>query len=286
MQQVGTVKSLWRYPVKSMAGEAVASATLWARGLRGDRRWVLRDTVTGELWSARNHHPIATLSARYPSAPLGEASTTIEITLRDGTTVTSAAPDVSARISAAIGHPVTLEPIHDESDAAFYRRLPRTEEQMLPYLVEQFGREGPHELPPLDAFPPETMEFVSSPGVYHDVASLHVLTTGTLAHMASRNPTSLWDERRFRPNVVIDTGAATGLVENGWVGRTLVVGDARIGVTMPAVRCAFTTLAQYGLPKDVKILRTIVQEGNHCLGTYNSVAGTGALKVGDAVYLD
>jgi uncharacterized protein len=55
---------------------------------------------------------------------------------------------------------------------------------------------------------------------------------------------------------------------------------------MPAVRCAFTTLAQVGLPKDVKILRTIVQAGNHCLGTYNSVAGTGTLQVGDAVWLD
>jgi uncharacterized protein YcbX len=285
MEQVGTLKALWRYPVKSMAGEPVDSATLWRRGLRGDRRWVLRDEVSGELWSARNHHPIATLGARYVASPTGEESAHVDITLPDGSVVRSDAPDVSARISAAVGHRVSLQPIHDEADPAFYRRLARTEEQMLPYLVEQFGREGPHELPPLDMFPPETMEFVASPGVYYDVAPLHVLTTASLAHMAAANPGSTWDPRRFRPNLLIDTGGASGLVETGWVGRTLVIGSAKVGVSMPAVRCAFTTLAQAGLPKDVKILRTIVQQGDHCLGTYNAVAGEGALRVGDPVYL-
>jgi uncharacterized protein YcbX len=37
--QVGIVSGLWRYPVKSMAGEALASADLSWAGLAGDRRW-------------------------------------------------------------------------------------------------------------------------------------------------------------------------------------------------------------------------------------------------------
>jgi uncharacterized protein len=36
---VGVVSGLWRYPVKSMAGEALASADLSWAGLAGDRRW-------------------------------------------------------------------------------------------------------------------------------------------------------------------------------------------------------------------------------------------------------
>ncbi len=37
--QAGIVTGLWRYPVKSMAGEALASAELSWAGLAGDRRW-------------------------------------------------------------------------------------------------------------------------------------------------------------------------------------------------------------------------------------------------------
>ena len=37
--QVGTVRGLWRYPVKSMAAEPLTSAQLSWAGLAGDRRW-------------------------------------------------------------------------------------------------------------------------------------------------------------------------------------------------------------------------------------------------------
>jgi uncharacterized protein len=37
--QVGIVSGLWRYPVKSMAGEALASTDISWAGLAGDRRW-------------------------------------------------------------------------------------------------------------------------------------------------------------------------------------------------------------------------------------------------------
>ncbi|MFN2464119.1 MAG: MOSC N-terminal beta barrel domain-containing protein, partial [Candidatus Dormibacteria bacterium] len=36
---VGRVAALWRYPVKSMAGEALAVADVSWHGLAGDRRW-------------------------------------------------------------------------------------------------------------------------------------------------------------------------------------------------------------------------------------------------------
>jgi uncharacterized protein YcbX len=39
--RAGIVSGLWRYPVKSMAGEALATADLSWAGLAGDRRWAL-----------------------------------------------------------------------------------------------------------------------------------------------------------------------------------------------------------------------------------------------------
>ena len=45
-RRVGRVVGLWRYPVKSMAGEALAEADISWNGLAGDRRWAcIRDGV-------------------------------------------------------------------------------------------------------------------------------------------------------------------------------------------------------------------------------------------------
>jgi uncharacterized protein YcbX len=42
--EVGRVRELWRYPVKSMAGEALPTADVSWHGLAGDRRWAfIRD---------------------------------------------------------------------------------------------------------------------------------------------------------------------------------------------------------------------------------------------------
>jgi uncharacterized protein YcbX len=44
--QVGRVVGLWRYPVKSMGGEALSTAEVSWQGLAGDRRWAfIRDGV-------------------------------------------------------------------------------------------------------------------------------------------------------------------------------------------------------------------------------------------------
>lgn len=46
-RQVGHVVGLWRYPVKSMAGEALAGVDVSWHGLAGDRRWAfVRDGMT------------------------------------------------------------------------------------------------------------------------------------------------------------------------------------------------------------------------------------------------
>jgi uncharacterized protein YcbX len=38
-RQIGVVGALWRYPVKSMRGEALDIASITQRGVAGDRAW-------------------------------------------------------------------------------------------------------------------------------------------------------------------------------------------------------------------------------------------------------
>jgi uncharacterized protein len=47
--QVGSIAALWRYPVKSMQGEALEAAAI------GDRAYAIREVATGFISSAK--HP-------------------------------------------------------------------------------------------------------------------------------------------------------------------------------------------------------------------------------------
>ena len=75
----------------------------------------------------------------------------------------------------------------------------------------------------------------------------------------------------------------TGKVEGEWCGRELRVGEARIQIEMPVVRCVMTTLPQDDLPKDASVLRTIVWESGQNVGVYASTVEQGRVRVGDPV---
>ena len=51
---VGTVQTLWRYPVKSMLGDSPQRLDVEARGIRGDRAYALWDHDSGRVASAKN----------------------------------------------------------------------------------------------------------------------------------------------------------------------------------------------------------------------------------------
>ena len=51
---LGSVVSLWRYPVKSMMGEELNATYVTERGLLGDRAYALIDPSNGKIASAKN----------------------------------------------------------------------------------------------------------------------------------------------------------------------------------------------------------------------------------------
>ena len=55
---LGSVVSLWRYPVKSMMGEELNTADLTGRGLLGDRAYALIDVATGKIASAKDRKSV------------------------------------------------------------------------------------------------------------------------------------------------------------------------------------------------------------------------------------
>lgn len=91
------VVELWRYPVKSLQGERLESATVGTDGFEGDRRFAIHDVETGLGLTARREPELLFASARR----LEDGG--VEIALPGG----SVARD-DAALSAWLGRPVEL----------------------------------------------------------------------------------------------------------------------------------------------------------------------------------
>jgi len=128
---------------------------------------------------------------------------------------------------------------------------------------------------------------VTSPlGTFFDAFPLHLLTTASLREIAAHNPGADFDVRRFRPNILIESeDSVSGFVEADWRGREIAIGDSRIALTIPTMRCVMTTLEQQGLRKDSTVLRTIVRDADQNLGIYANVAQSGKIALDDPVTL-
>ena len=117
-------------------------------------------------------------------------------------------------------------------------------------------------------------------GVSHfDSGPIHLVSSASLDWLRSRLPGSRIDERRFRPNIVIEAAEP----ERSWIGRTLQISEVRLRVTDPTERCGMTTFAQSDLPFDPKILRSIAQEADQLFGVYAEVVRPGRISRGDPV---
>jgi uncharacterized protein YcbX len=273
------VASMFRYPVKSMLGEAIDRSDVGERGFLGDRTFAVVDEATGKVASAKNPRRWGRLlecRAEFVHQPIaGAALPPVRITMPDGATAVSTDPDVDDRLSAFLDRRVRLD-----SDAP---ERP---------MMEQYR-------PAIEGFPETSDETVVdeamalvAPNTYFDAAPLHFVTSATLERLSALEPASVFSARRFRPNVVVEVAGVAGFPENDWVGHTLAFGDVRASIFLSAPRCVMTTLAQTDLPNDRGVLRAIARHNRFdipglgpsaCVGVYALVAAAGTATVGQAV---
>jgi len=209
---VGAVAGLWRFPVKSMGGERLEQAELTEHGLVGDRAYALIDANTGKVVSAKSVKLFPDLfncRAAFVEPPRsGGELPPVQITLANGTSVTSDCSDVDRVLSAYFRRDVTLaraapddftidqyHPDIEDVDPAGYRDT-FVEQKLGSAFFAQAGLPSPL---PADSF--------------LDLFPVSVLTTSTLEQLSELRPQSRFDQRRFRMNVIVDTEEG-GFVEN------------------------------------------------------------------------
>lgn len=248
------VLAIWRYPVKAMVGELLDAVEIGLAGCAGDRRWVVADADTGERIANKRGPTHAALRACRAEV-LDDSGAELPLRVTLPDGSALEGRDIKAAVSELLGRSIRLEPF--EGDAA--------------------ARLG-------------------APAAYHDFAPLHVMTTRTLAHLHAVAPESDWDVRRFRPNLVLDDGAQPGsFSEDALYGRRMrAASGLELRIELPTPRCVVPTRATEELPRDPRVLRTVVEQHRidlgpfgrpGCAGAYAVVASGGRLAVRDTLTL-
>jgi uncharacterized protein len=239
--------------VKSLQGEDVVSAEIEADGLRGDRRWGIRDETTGKVLTGR----------RAPHLLFASAVTAVDglpvITLPTGVTCHGPGEATDAALSAWLEMPVRLVSSvgAPAGRAEFFADATDDTSEALEWTM------------PVDRFV--------------DAGPLLVLTTASLRTGARLYPEGHWHLRRFRPNLVVDA-AAEGWLEDDWCGqRTLRIGAVQLRPDEPCVRCTMVTRPQPGLDEDREIFRTLARHHRGLFGAWTTVSIGGTVRVGDPV---
>src|ERR1051325_9242649 len=166
--RIGTIKRIWRFAVKSMAGEQLEVCTVGMRGIPGDRGWAIRNGTTGGLATASRFPLLMQCSARYREPPVNGFIPHADMQLPDGVQIGTDLVEVNARLTELLGKPVS------------HCQLNGSEEQT-------------------------SIQLASARGTYFDVAPIHVLTSASLEEMRRLHAGADWDVRRFRPNFFVET---------------------------------------------------------------------------------
>ena len=268
--EVGSVVSLWQYPVKSMMGEELNATEVTERGLLGDRAYALVDSSDGKVATAKNPRKWPRLfdfrATFIEPARAAAKVPPVRIALPDGTTVTSDQGDLNQILSKALNREVALRAARGGAVNA---------EEYWPDMDGLDHRDT-------------VTDFTLPEGTFFDCAMVHLLTTATLDRLRELYPQGRFEVRRFRPNIVVQLASdEKGFAENAWVGHTLAIGTAvRLNITGPCGRCVMTTLAQGDLSKDPGILRTAAQHNQVNVGVYAAVARGGSIRRGDPARIE
>jgi uncharacterized protein YcbX len=245
--KIGEVAALWRYPVRSLRGEKLDALEVALGGVVGDRAYGIADPEIGELVSS------AQGKRRWRGL--------VTLSARFDGVPPEDGPAPPAVLETPDGRAVRT----DESDID--ARLTEIVGRPAKLSTKQAVTEGRMKEP-------------------YGHAPIHLLTTASLAAFTRHYPSSRFEAERFRPNLLLDTGALEGFVESQWIGRVLAVGhDLRLVVKDHCVRCVMTTLAQGDLPQDPAILQVVNETNKTHAGIYADVTRPGVMKIGDPVVL-
>ena len=259
MGVIGTIDSLWRYPVKSMRGEELEEMFVGYPGVYGDRLFAFKTSAgpagfpyfTGReqrqmiRYRARFRHPEK--AARPINLPEAESNGAAPLSAdREELMIDVETPDGSVF---AIDDPALADQLRASLDEKHELTLLRSERALV------------------------------------DCGPLSLFSVQTVRKLGEETGVAV-DKRCFRANVYLDLASCDAFAEDEFVGRQLRLGSkAIVFIVKRDGRCMMITLDPDTAEKTPAILKTVAQAHEGKAGVYAAVVSEGMVRKGDPVEL-
>jgi uncharacterized protein len=259
VKAVGTVESLWRYPVKSMGGEMLTESFVGFSGVYGDRCYAFKNS------GARKGFPYLNANVqqqmllyrpkfRYPERAAKPPNLIEAMSIAPGATPANAEPeDMTLDVVTPSGAVVAIDN---------------------PALIEMLGEglRGENHL-----------TLVRSDRALTDCRPVSLISLQTIRQIEEEMGRPV-DKRRFRANVYVNLASGHGFSEDELLGRKLRLGSkAVIAVLERDPRCKMISLDPDTGEHDPEVFRKVAQAHEAFAGVYCAVLVEGVLSVGDPV---
>jgi len=259
MSIVGTVESLWRYPVKSMRGEELDEMFAGYSGVYGDRLFAFKSSASPKAFpylTGREQRQMLRYRPRFRQPD--KAARPINLTEAESMSANPVSADLAelmVDVKTPTGETVAIDD---------------------PKLVDML-REGIEEQ--------HHLSLLRSERAMTDCRPISIFSLQSARRLAEETGMSV-DKRRFRANVYVDLASAEGFAENEFVGRSLRIGPKVVVTILERdPRCMMITIDPDTGEKTPAILKKVAQSHDGMAGVYGAVMVEGMLHKGDSVEL-
>jgi uncharacterized protein YcbX len=254
MGVVGRVDSLWRYPVKSMAGEEREEIFVGYAGVYGDRLFAVGNAGAPARFPYLTAREESGMLAYRPRFRHPE-KTALPINLAEarGITPTVADPaDLAVDVETPSGDCLAID------DAALLSGLAKRVDGA-------------------------ALRLLRSERALTDCRPVSLFSLQTAAQLGTEVGTVL-DKRRFRANIYMDLDSAPGFAEDSFVGKNLKIGSQLvISVLERDGRCKMISLDPDTGEANPQVLRKVAVAHEGKAGVYAAVLMEGVVRRGDII---
>jgi uncharacterized protein len=259
MSAIGTVESLWRYPVKSMRGEELDEVFAGFSGVYGDRFFAFSSSASRKgfpFLTAREQCEMLRYLPRFrqPDKAARPINQSEAEKLPPGATPLYADPDdLMVDVEAPTGDTLAID------DSALIEALRR-------------GIDDKHRL-----------TLLRSERALTDCRPLSIFGVQSARKLGEETGVAV-DKRRFRANIYLDL--AEGFAEDEFVGRSIRIGPkVVVSILERDPRCMMITLDPDTGEKEPALLKKVAQAHSGMAGVYGAVLVEGMIHKGDSVEL-
>ena len=261
MSIIGTVESLWRYPVKSMRGEELDELFAGYAGVYADRLFAFESSASPKgfpFFTGREKRQMI----RYRPHFRDPAKAAQPVNWAEAEKMPPGANPLSANAAELM---IDVETPDGKTLAIDD-----------PALIDNLraGIAEKHEL-----------TLLRSDKAITDCRPLSIFAVQSAKKLGEETGIAV-DKRRVRANIYLDLTSSEGFAEDEFVGRSMRLGPkVVVSIVERDPRCMMITLDPDTAEKTPALLKTVAQAHKGMAGVYGAVLAEGMLRKGDQVEL-